>query len=369
MATMKAVVKTAPVKGAVAIEDCPRPTPGPDEVVVQVQATGICGTDRHIYHWDPSVQFMAPPVIFGHEFCGNIAALGSAVSGFAEGDYVAAEMHVVCNQCVQCRTGRGHLCSRTKILGLHDHGCFAEYVKVPASNLIRLPETLAPKVGGFLDALGNAVHTAMSADIAGKKVAIMGCGPIGAMAAAVVDFCGGGELFLTDVSDSSLERARKWAANRPETDRRAPVSVLDVRGEGRDAACETMLQSTGDGVDVVLEMSGAETAINDALRVVRPGGSVRLLGLTSKKDIQLNDYSKNLIFKGVDVQGIIGRKMYQTWYQMLDLLAGGLDVDGIVTAEYDLEQFQAGMDQFDRGEAWKVVLYPKGVEAAAGSGA
>ena len=142
---MKAVVKTAPQDGAVEIQDRPVPTPGPGELVVQVAATGICGTDRHIYHWDPSVQFIQPPVIFGHEFCGHVAAVGAGVTEFAEGDYVSAEMHVVCNHCVQCRTGRGHLCAHTRILGLHADGCFAEYVKVPSTNVIPLPANLPPE--------------------------------------------------------------------------------------------------------------------------------------------------------------------------------------------------------------------------------
>ncbi len=359
---MKAVVKTAPEAGAVEIEDRDVPTPRPNEVIIAVKAAGICGTDRHIFHWDPSVQFMKPPVVFGHEFCGHVAAVGAACSDlFSEGEYVSAEMHVVCNRCYQCRTGRSHLCRDTKILGLHEDGCFADYVRVPASNVLKLPESIPPKVGGFLDALGNAVHTALSADIAGKRVAVMGCGPIGAMTAAVVDFCGGAHLYLTDVSDQALARTQRWADSRPKG-RATPVTVLDMRGDGREAACQAMLDSTGDGVDVVLEISGAEPAINDAFRVVRPGGSVRLLGLTSKRDIVIENYSRNLVFKGLDVQGIIGRKMYDTWFRTLNLLQGGLDVEGIVTAEHDLARFPDAMDQFDRGDAWKVVVYPQGKE-------
>ncbi len=354
---MKAVVKTAPKEGAVEVTDRPVPVAGTGEVVIQVKATGICGTDRHIVRWDPSIQFMTPPVVFGHEFCGHVHALGKDVASFKEGDYVSAEMHVVCGTCFQCRTGRGHICAKTTIYGLHHDGCFADYVKVPASNVLKLSPKIPPRVGGFLDALGNATHTALAADVVGRRIAVMGCGPIGAMAAAVAEFAGASELFLFDVSDRALARTRRWATM---TGRRIPVTVFDTRGEGRAAALRTIAERTGDGVDAVLEMSGAEPAINDALEIVRPGGQLRLLGLTSRKDVTIRDYSKNVVFKGVDVQGIIGRRMFGTWYAMLGMLEAGLDVEPIVTAEYDLEQFEPAMAAFDRGETWKVVLYPGG---------
>jgi len=366
--TMKAVVKTAPREGAVELADRPVPAPGPGEVVIRVEATGICGTDRHIWHWDPSVQFMKPPVIFGHEFCGRVQAIGpdagdgargpsGGAQALKEGDYVSAEMHVVCGTCYQCRTGRGHICAKTRIYGLHHDGCFADYVKVPAGNVLKLSPRIPPRVGAFLDALGNATHTALAADVVGRRIAVTGCGPIGAMAAAVAEFAGASELFLFDVNDRALERARRWAAL---PGRRVPVTVFDTRGEGRAAALATIAERTGDGVDAVLEMSGAEPAINDALEMVRPGGQIRLLGLTSRKDVTIRDYSRNVVFKGIDVEAIIGRRMFGTWYAMLGMLEAGLDVEPIVTAEFDLVQFERAMETFDRGEAWKVVLYPAG---------
>ncbi|MBM4014134.1 MAG: zinc-binding dehydrogenase [Planctomycetes bacterium] len=360
MPMMKAVVKIAPKDGATEIVDKPPPTPGPGDVVIKVKATGICGTDRHIWHWDPSVQFMQTPVTYGHEFCGHVAAFGKDVVDLKEGDYVSAEMHVVCGTCFQCRTGRGHICSRTKIYGLHHDGCFADYVKVPASNVLKLPGRITPRVGGFLDALGNATHTALAADLVGRKIAITGCGPIGAMAGAVCEFAGASELFLIDVSDQALKRSRNWAAM---AGRRIPVTVIDTRGEGAAKALALIRERTGDGVDAVLEMSGAEPAINFALEIVRPGGQLCLLGLTSKKDVTIKDYSKNVVFKGVQLQAIIGRKMYGTWYSMLGMLEAGLDVEPIVTAEYDLTDFAQAMATFDRGETWKVVLYPEGKPA------
>jgi len=162
---MKAVVKTAPKDGAIEVTDRPVPAPGAGEVVIKVKATGICGTDRHIVHWDPSVQFMKPPVIFGHEFCGHVHAIGKDVQGLEEGDYVSAEMHVVCGTCYQCRTGRGHICAKTRIYGLHHDGCFADYVKVPASNVLELSAKIPPRVGGFLDALGFSASALQALEI------------------------------------------------------------------------------------------------------------------------------------------------------------------------------------------------------------
>jgi threonine 3-dehydrogenase len=226
--------------------------------------------------------------------------------------------------------------------------------------VLELSPKISPRVGAFLDALGNATHTALAADLVGKKVAITGCGPIGAMAAAVCEFAGASELFLIDVNDKALTRARNWAKM---AGRRVPVTVFDTRGDGAAAALKTVKEKTGDGVDAVLEMSGAEPAINLALRIVRPGGQLRLLGLTSKKDVTIQDYSANVVFKGVDIQAIIGRRMYGTWYSMLGMLEAGLDVEPIVTAEYELEKFEEAIGTFDRGETWKVVLYPGGKPA------
>src|SRR5437763_6440452 len=192
---MIAVVKSKPLDGpeGTEVRDCPKPKPGPDEVLIRVAATAICGTDKHIYHWDPSIRdSVHPPRIYGHEFCGFIEEIGDRAHrpGFAVGDYVSAEMHVVCGECPQCRSGNGHICIRTKIYGLHEDGAFAELVRVPASNVVKLPSFVPLRVGAFLDALGNAVHTTQVCDLAGKSVAITGLGPIGAMAAAIAEHAG-----------------------------------------------------------------------------------------------------------------------------------------------------------------------------------
>lgn len=359
--SMKAVVKTAPVGGPAGTEirDCPTPVPRPDEVLIRVAATALCGTDKHIYKWDPSIQAaVTPPRIYGHEFCGFIEELGSEVrrQDLRAGDYVSAEMHVVCGECRQCRSGNGHICPRTKILGLHDHGSFAELVRVPAGNLIKLDSRSVPlEVGAFLDALGNAVHSTQVVDLAGKSVAITGFGPIGAMAAAIAEHSGAGLVIVTDVSDHALETARRWAASRSF----ANLHEFNVRTTPPEDLVSAIAKLTGGGVDVVLEMSGAASAINFALDIVRPGGFLSLLGLPTGNSVTIKDYTSNIIFKGVTIQGIIGRRMYETWQRMLALLESGLDVSWIVQAQFDsLDEFHTGMARFERHDALKVVFFP-----------
>src|SRR5438067_2073382 len=253
---MQAVVKSSPVDGAsgTEIRDCPVPTPGPDEVLIRVAAAAICGTDKHIYHWDPSIRdSMQLPRIYGHEFCGFVEALGDRVhrEDLNAGDYVSAEMHVVCGECAQCRTGNGHICARTRILGLHADGAFAQFVKVPASNIIKLGPYVPLRVGAFLDALGNAVHASQVCDLAGASVAITGFGPIGAMAAAIAEHSGASTVVVTDVSAHALETARRWAENRSFGN----LHAFNVRTTDGAAVKKAVEASTeGLGVVVVLEL-------------------------------------------------------------------------------------------------------------------
>lgn len=360
---MKAVVKSAPVDGAAGTEirQCPVPEPGPEEILIRVAGAAICGTDKHIYHWDPSIRDkVTPPRIYGHEFCGFVEAVGklSHREEIAVGDYVSAEMHVVCGECFQCRSGNGHICSRTRILGLHGDGAFAEFVKVPASNVIKLGPYVPVRVGAFLDALGNAVHATQLVDLAGKSVAITGFGPIGAMAAAIAEHSGASVVVVTDVSDHALETARRWAASRSFGNLHA-FNVKTTDGASVKKAIDAI--TGGLGVDVVLEMSGSPAAINFGLEIVRMGGFLSLLGLPAGHAVTIDDYTRNVIFKGVTLQGIIGRQMYSTWLRMLALLRSGLDVEWVVQATYDsLDQFHDGMGKFDRHEALKVVFFPEG---------
>jgi threonine 3-dehydrogenase len=360
---MLAVVKSAPVDGpeGTSVSECPVPKPGPDEVLIRVAAAAVCGTDKHIYHWDPSIRDkVTPPRIYGHEFCGFVEELGSsaqrAYEGHLEiGDYVSAEMHVVCGECPRCRSGNGHICERTRIYGLDEDGAFAEFVKVPAANVVKLGRYVPLRVGAFLDALGNAVHATSICDLAGKSVAITGFGPIGAMAAAST-------VIVADVSDHALETARRWAASH----NFANLHAFNVRTmAAEDVKSEVDAVTDGDGVDVVLEMSGASSAINLGLDIVRMGGMLSLLGLPEGHSVTINDYTRNIIFKGVTLQGIIGRRMYGTWQRMLALLKSGLDVEWVVQAAYDsLNDFHEGVARFDRHEALKVVFFPEGESAA-----
>ncbi|HUF18160.1 MAG TPA: alcohol dehydrogenase catalytic domain-containing protein [Thermoanaerobaculia bacterium] len=364
---MQAVIKSSSLDGVegTRVTECPQPVPGPGEVVIRVGAAAICGTDKHIYHWDPSIRdSIHPPRIYGHEFCGFVEAVGERPgrADLEKGSYVSAEMHVVCGVCAQCRAGNGHICERTKILGLHEDGSFAEFVKVPASNVIPLDARYVPlHVGAFLDALGNAVHATQVVDLAGRSVAVTGFGPIGAMSAAIAEHSGAQMIVVTDVSDQALDTARQWARTRNFPN----LLALNVRSTTQEEARELVMRETGGGVDVVLEMSGAPSAINLGLDIVRMGGFISLLGLPSGHSLTIDDYTRNVIFKGITMQGIIGRRMYGTWQRMLGLLRSGLDVDWIVQARYDsLEAFHEGMGQFDRHEALKVVFFPEGEEAA-----
>lgn len=363
---MLAVVKSAPQDGpdGTAIRECPVPKPAAGEVLIRVAAAAICGTDKHIYHWDPSIRdSVTPPRVYGHEFCGFVEAIGEGGERAYEGrlnvgDYVSAEMHVICGECPQCRSGNGHICIRTKIYGLHEDGAFAEFVTVPSSNVIKLPSYVPLRVGAFLDALGNAMHTTQVVDLAGKSVAITGFGPIGAMAASIAEHSGASTVVVTDVSDHALETARRWAAGR----NYANLHAFNVRTtDAREVKRAVDAVTDGVGVDVVLEMSGSAAAINFGLDIVRMGGTLSLLGLPAGHSVTIDDYTRNVIFKGVTMHGIIGRRMYSTWQKMLGLLRSGLDVEWVVQAAFDsLNDFHEGIARFDRHEALKVVFFPEG---------
>jgi threonyl-tRNA synthetase len=348
------------------LRDVPIPEPGPGQVRIKVLAAGICGTDKHLCAGDATVIEKAkPPRTLGHEFCGEIDAFGphTDATGFALDDYVTAEMHVVCGRCVPCQTGDAHACERTVICGLHQDGSFADYVVVPITNVIKLDRAAVPlKVGAFLDALGNAMHCAQATSVSGRDIAVVGYGPIGAMAAAVVEFMGAAQVFVTEVHPFNLEHAKKWAAT---VNARHPrglerVVVLDTgSNEKRKLAMREIKERTnGKGVDAALEISGHPDAINDALEMTRWGGDLVELGIGKEKALTLHDWNGEVVFKGKNIKGIIGRRMYDTWFQMLGLLRAGLDVSHLVTHEASLDDFPDAMARFRRNETIKVVLYP-----------
>src|SRR5216684_5398251 len=304
--TMLAVMKPEAKPGA-EIRDVAVPKFGPTEVLVKVKVASICGTDLHIYNWDPWAQRrIHPPLIPGHEFCGTVAAVGAEVTTVKEGDFVSAEMHVACGKCLQCRTGEAHICQFVKIIGVDTNGAFAEYVVIPESNIWKLDPEIPLDYASILDPLGNAVHTVLAGEIAAKTVAITGCGPIGLFAIAVARAVGATSVFAIEVNEHRRKIARDMKAD----------YVLDP-SKG-NASAIVMEKTGGLGVDVVLEMAGHPDSIRTAFDVVRRGGRISLLGLTSKP-VSLN-FSEDIIFKGITVQGINGRRMYQTWYQMTALL-------------------------------------------------
>ncbi|HEY7114592.1 MAG TPA: alcohol dehydrogenase catalytic domain-containing protein [Thermoanaerobaculia bacterium] len=337
----------------------PLPKPGQAEVLIKVLATAVCGSDKHIYQWDPSMAGMVRvPRIYGHEFCGEIAAFGTGGKRphLAIGQYVSAEMHVTCGHCRPCRTGQRHICENTKILGVHGDGCFAQYVVVPAFNVVPLDRAIVPvKVGAFLDALGNAVHTTQVADLSGKSVAVLGYGPIGAMCAEIARVSGASHIAITEVNSQAAAHARRWAQSRGARN----VTVIDL-SRTKDAA-GSLRDALGGGADVVLELSGAEPSINLGLEAARRGATVSLLGLPKGKSVTIRDYTNDFIFKGLTLHGIVGRRVFDTWIKMLDLLAAGLEVSDLVTDEFEgLEKFHEAMERLENRKAMKVVFYPNG---------
>ncbi len=346
--TMLAVVKAEPAPGA-DLREVKIPGIGLTDVLVKVKVASVCGTDLHIYNWNPWAQHrIHPPLIPGHEFCGEVAAVGAEVTTVKEGDFVSAEMHVNCGKCYLCRTGEGHICQNVKIIGVDTDGAFAEYVKIPESNIWKLDPAILPEYASILDPLGNAVHTVLAGEIAAKTVAITGCGPIGLFAIAVARAVGASTVFAIEINDY-----RRRIASQMKADYVLDPATQDVK--------QIVLDITGGlGVDVVLEMAGHPDAVRTAFDIVRRGGRISLLGLTSKP-ISLN-FSEDIIFKGITIQGINGRRMYQTWYQMQALLkAGKLDLHPVITDRLSMKDFSKGMDRLRTGEASKILLYPDGM--------
>jgi len=347
--TMMAVMKPQ-AKPGVEIRDVAIPQIGLTDVLVKVKVASICGTDLHIYNWDRWAQGrIRPPLIPGHEFCGEVVAYGNEVTSVKEGDFVSAEMHVACGKCLQCRTGEAHICQFVKIIGVDADGAFAEYVRIPESNIWKLDPAIPQEYASILDPLGNAVHTVLAGEIAAKTVAVTGCGPIGLFSIAVARAVGASTVFAIEVNQYRRRIAQQMKAD----------FVLDPSND--DVTKIVMEQTGGLGVDVVLEMAGHPTAIRTAFEVVRRGGRISLLGLTSKP-ISLN-FSEDIIFKGITIQGINGRRMYQTWYQMTALLKSGkLDLHPVITDRMSMADFSKGMERLTSGEASKILLYPNGTK-------
>ncbi len=342
---MKAVVKETAAPGGKLVQ-VGIPTAGPGEILVKVQAASICGTDHHIYIWNEWARGrIKPPKIMGHEFCGEVVEVGEGVTSIKVGDLVSAETHIVCGRCPLCLTGKGHVCMNTHILGVDVDGVFAEYAVIPEGNAWVNDKDVDPGLASIQEPLGNAVHTLLSGEIIGKTVLITGCGPIGLMAVAVARAVGASAVFASDINQYRIDLAAKMGADR----------VFNAAKE--DVLKGILKETDGHGVDIVAEMSGSISVIKQSFDMVKPGGRISLLGLPAKP-VEL-ELSENLIFKGVTVNGVTGRLLYDTWFQVKGLLASGrLNIEPVITHRFALEEYQKGMELMDSGNCGKVILYP-----------
>ncbi len=338
---MKALVKKQAGRG-IWLEDIPEPRVGPNDVLIQIHATSICGTDLHIYNWDAWAQKTIPvPMAVGHEYCGHIVELGSEVRGLAVGDRVSGEGHVTCGHCRNCRAGRRHLCRNTAGVGVDRPGAFAQYLSLPAANAFRLPDTISDEIAAILDPFGNATHTALAFNLVGEDVLVTGAGPIGIMATAVARFVGARHIVVTDVNDYRLDLARQMGASR----------TVNVQRESLDDAMRHL--SMQEGFDVGLEMSGSPAAFSEMLRTMNHGGSVAILGIPSQQSAI--DWNQ-VIFKGLTLKGIYGREMFETWYKMASLLQSGLELRPIITHHFAAQEFERAFQTTASGHSGKVIL-------------
>ena len=338
---MRALVKAKPEPGLWA-EDVAQPTPGPQDVLIQVRKTSICGTDLHIRSWDAWAQRTIPvPMVVGHEFMGRITDVGRDVQGIEVGQRVAGEGHITCGHCRNCRAGRREFCHDHISVGVTRPGAFAEYLVLPAENVFVVPDHIDDDLAAILDPLGNATHTALRYDLVGEDVLITGAGPIGAMAAAIARHVGARHVVVTDINEYRLGLASQLGATRVvDVSRQALTPVMDELG-------------MTEGFDVGLEMSGAESALDQLLDAMNHGGRVALLGIPpGPLTLDVND----VIFKGLEMQGIYGRRIFETWYKMAAMLQSGLDVGSIITHHFPAERFEEAFDVVAGGRCGKVVL-------------
>jgi threonine 3-dehydrogenase len=341
---MRAIRKSRPGPG---LEVCevPRPLAGPADVLIRVHHAGVCGTDLHIAQWDEWAQGrIRPPVVLGHEFAGEVVTVGDAVGEeFRPGQLVTAEGHIICGHCRQCRTGNGHICQRTSIIGVDRDGAFAEYIAMPATNVMALGD-IPTTIGAIMDPIGNAFHTVLTdSEVPGSTVLILGCGPIGCFAVGIARAAGAVKVIATDVNPTRLALARRMGAH----------VVLDATRD--DVIGRVRAETGGEGADLVCEMSGHPSALRQAFQAARLGGRVNLLGLP-KGEVRLN-LSNDVIFRGLTVYGVIGRRMYETWHQMRTFLGSGhLDPTPVITHRFPLECINDALEAIASGAAGKVIL-------------
>ena len=339
---MKALVKAKPEEG-IWMEAVPVPEVGPNDVLIQVnKKTAICGTDIHIYNWDKWAQKTIPvPMVVGHEFVGEIADTGNAVTKYKRGQRVSGEGHIVCGACRNCRAGRGHLCRNTLGVGVNRPGAFAEYLAIPEHNVFAIPDDVPDEVAAIFDPYGNAVHTALSFDLVGEDVLVTGAGPIGIMGALVAKRVGARKVVITDINPSRLELAKK-------------LGVDHVVNASDEKLTDVMARiGMTEGFDVGLEMSGSAVAFRDMIDVMNNGGKVAILGI-AEAAFEI-DWNK-VIFKMLTLKGIYGREMFETWYKMTTLVQGGLDLSPLITHRLGVDDYMDGFLAMRSGDSGKVVL-------------
>ena len=338
---MKALVKAQAAPG-IWMQEIPRPRVGPNDVLIEIRKTAICGTDMHIYKWDAWAQKTIPvPMAVGHEYYGRIVEVGSEVRGLEVGDRVSGEGHVTCGYCRNCRAGRRHLCRNTVGVGVDRPGAFAQFLALPAVNAFKLSDAITDDIAAILDPFGNAVHTALAFNLVGEDVLITGAGPIGIMAAAVARFVGARHIVITDVNDYRLELARKMGASR----------AINVQRLSLDQTMQDL--EMREGFDVGLEMSGNGSAFREMLRTMHHGGSIAMLGIPPPE--MAIDWNQ-VIFKGLTLKGIYGREMFETWYKMASLLQSGLDLTPVITHHFPAADFELAFKTMDSGQSGKVIL-------------
>lgn len=339
---MKALIKAERKPGIWMTHDAPMPEIGPNDVLIKISKTAICGTDMHIYNWDEWSQKTIPvPMVTGHEFVGIVAKLGSEVVGLEVGDRVSGEGHITCGHCRNCRAGRRHLCHNCVGIGVNRTGCFAEYLSMPAVNAMKIPDYISDSVASVLDPLGNAAHTALSFDCIGEDVLITGAGPTGVFAASICKHIGARHIVVTDLNDHRLELAKQMGATR----------VVNVKNESLPQVMQSLGMS--EGFDVGLEMSGSAHALRDMLAAMNHGGKIAMLGIPPT-EVAI-DWDQ-VIFKGLEIKGIYGREMFETWYKMISMLGSGLNVDAAITHHYAIDDFQEAFEMMNSGQSGKVIL-------------
>jgi len=338
---MKALVKRSPEVG-IWMESVDNPICETNDVKIKITHTAICGTDMHIYDWDEWAQKnLELPLIIGHEFCGIIEEIGAGVTHYKVGDRVSGEGHLTCGHCRNCRAGKRHLCHKTIGIGIHRNGAFAEYLVIPESNVWPIHKDISSEIAAFFDPFGNAVHTALTYNLTGEDVLISGAGPIGIMAVAICKFSGSRNIVITDINDYRLDLALKLGATR----------TINPKKEQIKDAFEDL--NINHGFDIGLEMSGSPQAFNEMIDHMYNGGNIALLGLLPKSTkINWDD----VIFKGLNIKGIYGREMYDTWYKMTQMVRGGLSISEVLTHQFNIDDFQDAFEVLKSGNCGKVVL-------------